>query len=156
MTPPESPAAPLESSATLPHPDPLADYRTLKPDTQAIVDLLAVNGAPLSLSRIRLGLGLPNKARPDLGALERRGLVVLSQPPGPGRSGGSYACPPDLREPLARHLAAEGRFAAVAELARRAWPLGTQYWTSYGNTVSVRAIHLPEGSPCEIQVADVG
>lgn len=128
----ESQTTPLEPSTNPPSPDPLADYRTLKPDLQAIVDLLAVNGAPLSLTRIRSGLGLPNKARLDLAALERRGLV-LNHSPGQGRPGNSYACPAALREPLARHLAAEGRFAAVAELARRAWPLGTQYWSAYAN-----------------------
>ncbi|MFM8445466.1 MAG: DEAD/DEAH box helicase [Methylococcus sp.] len=101
----------------------LATYLALTPPDQSVINLLAVNWGPLTLSAIKTGLDIPAKNRLVLDAFLSQGLIVNRRFKRGGTTINGFACHPDIIETVARRLIVEKTFDLYVERARKAWPL---------------------------------
>ena len=102
----------------------MAKYLALSAPEQNLVNLLAVNWVPLTLTQIKTALGLLQKNKLDLSPLEQQGMIVRETPRGyPFNTGGGPKCNPAIVELVTRRLVADGNFKKYVETVRRVWPL---------------------------------
>lgn len=97
-----------------------ARYEALDPDQKLIVEILAVNWAPLPLKPLKSALLVPSKERLDLLPLIGMELVLRHRLPGGGEG---FICSPLLIDQVMRALAQdEDGFEAIIGVVRNLFP----------------------------------
>ena len=95
-------------------------YSSLHPRARQIVDLLAVNWAPLAIRPIKAALGIPQGDKLEMDELIDSGLIAHQRFQG-GAEG--YVCDPSLIDLVMRHLARTSELSEVIRRVDTAWPL---------------------------------
>lgn len=97
-----------------------AHYEALDPAQKSLIEILAVNLAPLTLKPLKSAILFPAKEKLDLSPLIAKALVVSQRLPGGGEG---YSCSPLLIDLVMRSLAADvERFEAVIGIVHDLFP----------------------------------
>jgi len=97
-----------------------ARYEALDPDQKFLIEILAVNFAPLTLKPLKSAILFPAKEKLDLSPLIAQELVVSQRLPGGGEG---YRCSPLLIDLVMRSLAVdEEGFEAVIGMVHDLFP----------------------------------
>lgn len=97
-----------------------AHYEALDPAQKSLIEILAVNLAPLTLKPLKSAILFPAKEKLDLSPLIGQALVVSQRLPGGGEG---YRCSPLLIDLVMRSLAADvERFEAVIGIVHDLFP----------------------------------